>query len=193
MLDLLVVCWVLAWIYLGSVAAARIDRLAVVGGALTQVAAAEDDMAGAFRPLDRIPFVNLNLGGLERQLHTAAATSRASAVQETAAIHSLAQLTGLGVILLALFPVLFLYVPARLVRLQEVWTVRRDLRRFGSEPGMTAYLAGRALVNLPYGALRRYSSDPAADLAQGRWDDLAEAELARLGIRRRRAGRREPA
>lgn len=190
LLDLLVALWVVAWIFLGGVTSASVDRLSAVGGALNEVAASEDDLGASIAPLARLPLVNLNLGPLEDQLHAAAAASRSSAADEARSTHTLARVAGLGVVMLSLFPVVFLYVPARLARLEETRSLRRDLHRYGSEPAFSRYLAARALVHLPYQELRRFSDDPPGDFAAGRTDGLAEAELRRLGIRGRPGSRR---
>jgi hypothetical protein len=51
------------------------------------------------------------------------------------------------------------------------------------------YLAMRAVARLPYAELARTVPHPAAALRAGNYRPLADAELARLGLRRRTTGR----
>ena len=54
--------------------------------------------------------------------------------------------------------------------------------RAGSGPELDAQLAHRAVANLSLRELAQISSDPVGDLAGGRHQNLAAAELRRLGI-----------
>ena len=60
--------------------------------------------------------------------------------------------------------------------------------RSGSLPSGFAekMLASRAVYRLDYQTLLEYSSDPFGEFAKGKYDRLAEAELATVGLRLRR-------
>ena len=50
-----------------------------------------------------------------------------------------------------------------------------------------ALLAQRAVAHLPYAQLLSFTPTPAADLRDGRFGLLADAELAYLGLRRKQS------
>ena len=52
-----------------------------------------------------------------------------------------------------------------------------------SDAAMERALATRALNRLPYPDLLEHTSDPFGDFAAGRYDRLAKAELASVGLR----------
>jgi hypothetical protein len=91
-------------------------------------------------------------------------------------------LLGIAVALLPSIPVLAFYLPARLQRLREARALRRAVRMHGHDPEFHAFLARRAVEALGYHQLRRVSSFPWRDLAEGRCAPLATAELRRLGV-----------
>jgi hypothetical protein len=77
-----------------------------------------------------------------------------------------------------------LYLPLRLSRGREVNGLRRALRDHGDDEGFDRYLAERALRNLPYADVQALVGDPWRAISEGRSRELADAELARLGVRR---------
>ena len=76
---------------------------------------------------------------------------------------------------------LLLYLPDRVA-------VARDRRAVAAAvrdelpPELAELLARRAIVHVPLHRLRLTSEDPQGDLMAGRYEDLARAELRRLGI-----------
>lgn len=84
-------------------------------------------------------------------------------------------------------PLLALYLPLRASRIREVRAVRRAMQRPSGERVFDEFLARRAAERLPYGVLLAVSPDPWEDLKMGRYGPLADAELRRLRIRRRKA------
>jgi len=52
-----------------------------------------------------------------------------------------------------------------------------------SDDAMQRALAFRALNRLPYPELLEHTADPFGDFAAGRYDRLARAELASVGLR----------
>jgi hypothetical protein len=51
------------------------------------------------------------------------------------------------------------------------------------EPLMQQVLATRAINRLPYQRLLEHTADPFGDYAAGRYDRLAQAELASVGLK----------
>jgi len=89
---------------------------------------------------------------------------------------------GLGIAVLPAVLVLVLYLPARLR-----W--RRDVRAIAaalpaSAPAFEEYLARRAVAALSWEELRAVTPDPWGAIGGGDHRALADAELARLGLRR---------
>lgn len=98
----------------------------------------------------------------------------------------IARLLALLVIGVMVIPWLSRYLPWRAERLATVRSAHRAIRRAPkdmSEPAMERALATRALNRLPYPDLLEHTSDPFGDFAAGRYDRLARAELASVGLR----------
>ena len=96
----------------------------------------------------------------------------------------IARLLALLVVAVMLVPWLSRYLPWRATRLAIVRAAHRAIRRADvSEPAMQRFLAQRALYRIPYDELLEHTSDPFGDFAEGRFDRLARAELASVGLR----------
>ncbi|MGH2484180.1 MAG: hypothetical protein ACRDE9_06965, partial [Candidatus Limnocylindria bacterium] len=78
------------------------------------------------------------------------------------------------------------YLPWRVSRLRRLRAAQRVVRRppIGLEAGQVEHLlASRALHRLEYDELLEFSPDPFGDWVAGRYDRLARAELAEVGLR----------
>jgi hypothetical protein len=96
----------------------------------------------------------------------------------------IARLLAILVVAVMVLPWLYRYVPWRAARLATVRAAHRAVRGADvSEPAMQRFLAQRALFRLPYDELLDHSSDPFGDFASGRYERLAKAELASVGLR----------
>lgn len=96
----------------------------------------------------------------------------------------IARLLAILVVAVMLVPWLSRYLPWRATRLATVRAAHRAIRRADvSEPAMQRFLAQRALYRIPYDELLEHTSDPFGDFAEGRFDRLARAELASVGLR----------
>jgi hypothetical protein len=86
----------------------------------------------------------------------------------------------------ALIPWLNRYLPWRIGRLRRLRAGERVVRRapVGVEAGrIEQLLASRAVHRLEYDELLEFSPDPFGDWLSGRYDRLARAELAEVGLR----------
>jgi hypothetical protein len=92
--------------------------------------------------------------------------------------------SGIGVGLLPAALVLLLYIPVRLAWRRDVRAVRAGLAAAAGDPAFEHYLARRAVDVLPWDSLHAVSGDPWRAIAGGDFRVLADAELARLGLRR---------
>jgi hypothetical protein len=96
----------------------------------------------------------------------------------------IARLLAILVVAVMLVPWLSRYLPWRAERLATIRAAHRAIRRADvSEPAMQRFLAQRALYRIPYDELLEHTSDPFGDFAEGRFDRLARAELASVGLR----------
>jgi len=96
----------------------------------------------------------------------------------------IARLLALLVVSVMVIPWLSRYLPWRARRLATVRAAHRAIRRADVTSGaMQKALATRALSRLSYPELLEHTSDPFGDFAAGRFDRLAKAELASVGLR----------
>lgn len=86
---------------------------------------------------------------------------------------------------ITLGPWLARYVPWRYRRLRNVRAGQRAVRTAPhlDDATMERTLAMRAVSRLDYATLLEYTSDPLGDWAGGRYEQLARAELASVGLR----------
>ena len=98
----------------------------------------------------------------------------------------MARLLTLLVIGVMVIPWLSRYLPWRAERLATLRSAHRAIRGGPtgmSDAAMQEALALRALNRLPYPDLLEHTADPFGDFAAGRYDRLARAELASVGLR----------
>jgi hypothetical protein len=186
-LDVLLVAWTLAWIAVGSVVASEVRGLASLSDTVGEVGVAAQRTGDAIAGLSGLPLLGDAVGGrvqdAARAVRAAGEDAVASAASSRSSARTVGTLLGVCIALIPTLPVLLLYVPGRVSAERE----RRAIKRAVAERydrGLEELLALRAVVHLPYQRLREVSRDPGEDLAAGRHAALAEAELARLGLRR---------
>jgi hypothetical protein len=98
----------------------------------------------------------------------------------------IARLLATLVVAVMVVPWLMRYLPWRAQRLATVRAAHRVIRRAPVDvPSATMQraLATRAINRLSYEELLEHTSDPFGDYASGRYDRLARAELASVGLR----------
>jgi len=98
----------------------------------------------------------------------------------------IARLLALLVVAVMLIPWLSRYLPWRASRLATVRAAHYAIRRAPrdvSDRAMERALATRALNRLSYPDLLEHTSDPFGDFASGRYERLAKAELASVGLK----------
>jgi hypothetical protein len=98
----------------------------------------------------------------------------------------IARLLGLLVVAVMLIPWLSRYVPWRARRLTQMRAAHRAIRRAPvdiADSKVQHLLASRALHRLSYSELLSETPDPFGDFASGRYERLARAELASVGLR----------
>jgi hypothetical protein len=182
LLDAIAIVLVAAFVTLGVLAGVEMARLAGFNSSLANAANALDQVGGSLATLARLPFVGQNIGTLANSVHKTAASIRVDAANAVAGVHTLAVVVGLSIAAVPLAPLLTIYLPLRLIRFSQLRRLRRLLAAGSVDPPLLAHLAHGAVSRLPYTRLRQISDDPWSDLVAGRHQELAAAELRRLGI-----------
>jgi hypothetical protein len=170
------------WIYAAIAGYAEAGRVLASGGTGLQAAGVELGTA-----LGGIPIVGPSLQGLAvSALHTAGAPIISVGSALEGLIFLIARLLGILVVAVALVPWLSRYLPWRARRLTDLRAAHRAIRRASDETskaGIEKLLASRALHRLSYAELLSETPDPFGDFISGRYERLARAELASVGLR----------
>jgi hypothetical protein len=186
-LDVVVVLWVAAWIGVGVASAIEIRNLAGLAETVERSGDAITVTGRALGLLGQVPVVGDGPERLAENLQAAGEQISANGRTSRTSILRLSWLLGVSIIALPTVPVVGLYGPVRLGLAREARAIGTALDG-GEGAFLEEFLARRAVQHLPYEALRAVSANPWADLAEGRFGPLAEAELRRLGWGGRRLG-----
>ncbi len=181
LLDLAVVLWVLLWIVLGVTVAEAVRGLTELSSTVETAGRAVGDSGQALGSLD-LPLIGGALEATARQIQEAGASVIAGGASSRATIERLSLVLGLAVAVVPLVPVLLSYAPVRVERALEVRSVKRVIAAGAGDPRLERFFAERATHQLSYRALGRVSPSPWRDIEEGRYADLAEAELRRVGV-----------
>jgi hypothetical protein len=181
-LDILLSVWVAGWVAVGILIGIDVHHLGRLTTTVSNAGKALQQAGGGLRSLSGVPFIGHTLGGLAGQLSRAGHTAGRNAFAARTSIDQLSYLLAIAVVIIPGTPVFGIYLPFRLGRLFEARAVRSALRHGANRRLLERYLANRALTNLPYHQLEEISHEPWEDVEQGRFTNLAQAELARLGF-----------
>ena len=178
-LDLTVLLWTFAWIWLGMLAHDVIAQLAEPASA---IARNSTSLSGSLTEIsdtvDEVPLV----GGALEEPFTSAAGSAAAVASESReqAGRFLTAALWIG-LLIAIAPIaaaLLRYLPERWSWVKEATAATR-IRLDADDLYVFAL---RAVANRPLSELRRAVPDPGAALAAGEYEGLARLELEHLGL-----------
>lgn len=183
-LDALVASWVVLWIVVGAWSGYTIWQVSELGLTVSRSGTALHSAGEALEAVGKVPVIGERPAELAEEVVTAAADITARGQEISSQFRQLAVLLGLSIALMPTTPVVGLYLPQRLDRRREVTHMRRLLERHGRDPVVDRYLAERALHSLPFHDVRAISHDPWSDIASGRVERLADAELSRMGLHR---------
>jgi len=170
------------WIFADIAGYAESGRILASGGSGLQSAGV--DLGNA---LGGIPLVGSSVRDLATNVFHAAGQPLifvGSSLEQL--ILLIARLLGLLVVAVMLIPWLSRYVPWRARRLTDLRTAHRAIRRASvdvADSEIERLLASRALHRLSYAELLSETPDPFGDFASGRYERLARAELASVGLR----------
>jgi hypothetical protein len=183
-IDGVVIFWLVLWTAAGSWVGLSLWRLSSLGDTIVEAGRTVDSAGTALQDVADLPLIGkwpLQLAG---EIQATAAQIMNQGSEVTAYGRQLGVLLGIAVALAPVMPVLVSYLPARLNRRREVADLDRSLRDPDKLPAVDFHLAHQALSTLPLHQLCRLTDDPRRDLAEGRLQPLADAELARLGLSR---------
>lgn len=186
--DLATLIWVSLWVLVGVRIHDAISSFAEAGRVLqaggTNIQGAGASLGDAF---DGVPLVGPGIGDLTTGVFGTAGEPFIYVGRELESMLILiARLLALLVVGVMVIPWLSRYLPWRTERLANVRAAHRAIRRAPinlPSGAMERALASRALNRLSYADLLEYTSDPFGDFATGRYDRLAKAELASVGLR----------
>ena len=175
--DAVLAGWALLWIVLAIAVAANTRDIADLGTTVSQTGEALRQTGST---LGSVPLPGVSDAGSSIEAAGASAAEEGQASGD--ATRRLSILLALAIAIIPSTPVLGLYLPLRIFKIGEAKRVRTALRDCGDDPEFREFLARRAAENLSFQELRDVSLQPWKDLAEGRFDDLADAELTRLGL-----------
>lgn len=174
--------WVVFWLAVGAWTGYLLWQLTGLAVSTVDSGRSLGSAAEALEKLSNVPLIGERTGALGEQIGSTAEQIVASGQQADQSIRGLSVLLGVSLAVAPAGAVLMFYLPARMARRRESRRVREALGSDESAAQLLALLAHRAVGSLPPTQVLAITSDPVGDLAAGRHEDLAAAELARLGI-----------
>lgn len=181
-LDVALAVWVAFWVWLGVSVGHEVSGLRNLSQTVTKVGGAIEQTGATLRAVGSIPLVGEQLGATAAQIEEAGRSTVDSGRASRESVRSLSWMLALAVAVIPSLPILGFYIPLRVLDVRERRRLRALALRHRDDPEFRRYLAHRALFTLPYSALGDGVPPPWCDYAEGRFDDLASAELERLGL-----------
>jgi hypothetical protein len=184
LLDAGVIVWVVAWIVVGLAIGREVKDLRQLSDTVVTAGQAVQETGQALHTLESVPFIGNRIAQFDQRIQAAGRSAVASGRESRASIANLSLLLTLAVGVIPTVPLVALYAPFRVSRRRDIRFIRKSAREYGQDPAFEEFLARRAAENLPYHRLREVTENPWRDLEEGRYRALADAELARLGLKR---------
>ncbi|MEO6496872.1 MAG: hypothetical protein ABIO51_05225 [Solirubrobacteraceae bacterium] len=181
--DLGMIAWVVLWIVMGGALAGQVRGLRQLSETTTQVGAALQQTGQTMESLSGVPLAGDQVAEAGRQIEAAGASTIASGRSSRDSIHNLRWMLWVFLAVIPTVPVLVLYLPSRVIAARERRALQRMVDEHGEDPVLHRMLAQRGLLTAPYRQLLQHGADPFADPGGPRMRELAEAELARMGVR----------
>jgi hypothetical protein len=176
--DVLFVCWVLAWVWIGNVVHDGTMDLAGPGHQIIASATGlSDSMRGAGDALGDLPVIGDGASAPFDQASEASASLADAGRTEVRAVERLAFWLGLSIALIPILVVGVLYLPRRARFVRDTVAAQRFL----DGPADLEVFALRAIVSQPLHVLARVSDDPMTALRER--DRTVIARLADLELR----------
>lgn len=186
-LDGLVLAWLAFWLVMGAWAGYTIWQVSALGDTMSKSGVALGTAGRGLETAAEVPVLGNGIGDLGAEVSATAEEVTARGQEIKGQLRQLSLMLGLSIMLMPTTPVVGLYLPLRQARRSEVEELRRALARHPDDPALDRHLAERALQTLPFADVHRMVGDPWQAISEGRGRQLADAELARLGLRRPRS------
>ena len=180
--DVALAIWVTAWIVLAVLIGRELQGLGDLSDTVGSVGRAAEASGAALGLLGNVPVIGGAIDFPADQIREAGRSAQASGESSRQNIDALTALLAPAIALMPSIPIVALYLPARISRRREGEAVEAARLRAGEDPRFTELLARRAAYTLSYRQLSEVTAEPWSDLAAGRFDPLARAELERLGL-----------
>ncbi len=174
--------WVVFWLVVGVWTGYQLWQLTGLASSTVDSGRALQSAGRALVNMADLPVIGDKTGEIGANVVATATGIVEGGAQADRSIRGLSVLIGLTVALAPVGPVILFYLPSRLAFGREVAHIGQALREDPGSTALRAHLAGRAVASLGYARLRELSENPWGDLASGRHDALARAEVARLGL-----------
>lgn len=181
-LDVGVALWAAIWLGLAFITASEVRSLSQLSTSLVRSSDVLADTADVLASIEDVPVLGDRVKDVQASVRTAAESTRESGLQSRDNIKDLSLLLGVLIFLVPFLPVLFLYLPLRISWNREVNMIRAAVDSSGKDPAFRSFLAERAVRNLGFDRLEELGVRPWEPLPEQRTDQLADAELARLGL-----------
>ena len=184
LIDGAVLFWVVVWLTIGTWSGITFWQLADIGDTITNSGQAIRSAGEGLVHIGNLPIIGDKAGGVGNDAVTASADIATRGQEIKQQLHQLAWLLGLSIIFMPTTPVVGMYLPLRLARRRERADLMQALRVREDEQLLDRYLAARAMENLSFTEIRAVTVAAGPDLSDSDARSLADAELARLGLRR---------
>lgn len=184
LIDGAVLFWVVVWLTIGTWSGITFWQLADIGDTITNSGQAIRSAGEGLVHIGNLPIIGDKAGGVGNDAVTASADIATRGQEIKQQLHQLAWLLGLSIIFMPTTPVVGMYLPLRLARRRERADLMKALRVREDEQLLDRYLAARAMENLSFTEIRAVTAAAGPDLSDSDARSLADAELARLGLRR---------
>ena len=193
MIDALALSWVVFWLLVGGWFGYMMWQLAGLGDTVSASGAVVESVGEALQSLAAVPVIGEEPARLGADVTTAGVDVASRGQEIKGQLHQVAVLLGLAIAVMPLTLIAGVYLPLRVTRHRELAALRQTLAERGLYPALERYLADQATLTLPFVAVRDLGvldSDlgplhPATSSARPSDRDLADAELARLGVQQR--------
>ncbi len=184
LLDGLIGFWFVLWIVVGAWSGYTMWQLSELGDTVTSSGESIHVAGQALESLGGVPVVGERTLELGEEASTTGLDIADRGQQVTTQMRQLSLLLGLAIAFMPTTPVLGLYLPLRLSRRRDLRALEEGLRASDQDEVMDRYLAERAIRSMTYAQVHALVGDPWQALQEGRGRPLADAELARVGLRR---------
>jgi len=183
-LDIVVIVWIVIWVVLGILVWHDIGAQRQLAGDVIKVGTAVRDTGRALGVVGGLPLVGGQIGDFADRIQRMGGEVETSGRSSRDAVARTAVAAGLCIGVLPAAILLTLYVPVRLRWRRDVAAVAATLAAGRDDQALDRYLARRAAAALTWDELRLVEADPWGAIEDGECRALADAELARLGLRR---------